>query len=342
MRPPYTIAGLASHVAGPRSASASAPTSTGKATSTAPPRPGTGQLPRHQPRGDDQRQRSGQRRRPPAHPLRGPPVRLQAPHHQVRQDARTEPAQHPHRPAPRVVRAAGEQVRPGDRRHQRQRAGGEQRDGQVTQPVEHQRSHREQQVGQPLRADRPGRAHPRGAVEERRIPQLDQDELLQVLRKADDRLHRLEGDPVVGAPDQPRHDPDREQVEHQRVRGPDPAGAGPDEAGGRPHPQGRPEPVEVGVGDDEAAEHEEQVDAQRTRGDQRPEDVDGGSDAVEAGEVEVEQHDPRRRDDPQPGERPELSRAGSNLVARAGGTRGGWHRRRHDRRNDLRRATRDG
>ena len=201
MRPPYTIAGLASHVAGPRSASASAPTSTGKATSTAPPRPGAEPAP---PPPGPRRSASGsaaasadahRRTRSEA-----PPVRLQAPHHQVRQHARAEPAQHPHRPAPRVVRAAGEQVRPGDRRHQRQRAGGEQRDGQVTQPVEHQRSHREQQVGQPLRADRPGRAHPGGAVEERRVPQLDQDELLQVLRKADDRLHRLERDPVVRRP----------------------------------------------------------------------------------------------------------------------------------------------
>ena len=67
------------------------------------------------------------------------------------------------------------------------------------------------------------------------------------------------------------------------------------------------------MGDDEPAEDEEQVHAQRTGRDQRAEHVDGGGDAVEAGEVEVEQHDPGRRDDPQPGQCPELSRARSNL-----------------------------
>ena len=299
----------------------------------------TDQLARQKSRGDHQRQRRGRRRRPPAHAVRGPPVlvgrrALEAADDQVRQHAGAEPAQHPHGPAPRVVRAAGEQVGPGDRGHQRQRPGCEQGDGQVAQPVEHQCRHREQQVGQPLRADRPRRAHPGRAVEERGVPQLDEHELLQVLRKADDGLHRLEGDLVVGAPDQARDHPDPEEVEHHRVRRPDPAGPGPDEPGGRGHLQGGPQPVEVGVGDDEPAEDEEQVHTQRTGRDQRAEHVDGGGDAVEAGEVEVEQHDPGRRDDPQPGQCPELSRARSNLIARAGGAWGGRGRHRHDRRNE--------
>jgi hypothetical protein len=75
------------------------------------------------------------------------------------------------------------------------------------------------------------------------------------------------------------------------------------------------------VGDDEPAEDEEQVDAQRTGRDQRTEHVDGRGDAVEAGEVEVEQHDPGRRDDPQPGQR-RNSAGRERPVARPGGAWG--------------------
>ena len=80
-----------------------------------------------------------------------------------------------------------------------------------------------------------------------------------------------------------------------------------------PDAQPRTEAVEVGVRDDEAAEHEEQVDAEGARGDQRPQHTDHLGDPGQRGEVEVEQHHPRRRDDPQTREPAQL--AGGRGVA---------------------------
>ena len=85
-------------------------------------------------------------------------------------------------------------------------------------------------------------------------------------------------------------------------------------------PQRRPELVQVGVGDHEPAEHEEQVDAERARGEQRADQRDHLGHPGQRREVEVEEHHPGRRDDAQPGQPTQLARRsrGSRTGSAAG------------------------
>ena len=222
-----------------------------------------------------------------------------------------------------------------DRGHQRDGRGGQHPRGQPPQPVEPERGHREQQVGEPLRGQRPRRPDPGRPVEVGVVPHLHARELAHPLRDADDRLHRLERDVAVVPPRQLGHQPQPEDVQHDEVERPHPAQARPDEAGGDERSQRRSEPVEVGVGDHEAGDDEEQVDAQRALGDQRAEDPVDRRHPGQRREVEVEPDHPQRRDDPEPGQRLQLTGRG-RLIAGWGGSA---RRCRHGDRNEVSRTS---
>jgi hypothetical protein len=172
----------------------------------------------------------------------------------------------------------------------------------------------ERDVGEPLGADRPAGADVRRPEDARSVPDLHHEQLVEEVQRVERGLDPLVGDHPVGEEHGLRDQPQPEGARDERVQGPDAGDAGPQEPADRTHVQPPAQGVGVGVREDEAAQHEEEVDAEPAGSDDRPEglvEADEGG-VVPPGEV-VDDH-PDRSHDPQ-------TRQRADLTARNGGRR---------------------
>jgi len=216
-------------------------------------------------------------------------------------------------PTPGRVELAGHQ----QRHHGWQRGRDRQPDqvagpGRAGHPKDHQHQHPEQQIRQPLGADRPRRAVPARIVEERLEPQLRHQHLTHIADRCEPvNLLRRDVTDV-----QREDDPQRGQVQRDQIDGPHPGQPQPEEVQGGAGRPGSAHPVEVIPGQYEAAEDEEQIDALGAAVEHRRERVEESGCRVAQQRAEVKEHDPHRGDDAESREGLDLSAAHNILSVR--------------------------